>query len=57
MTNLRYAPANYGTIERLAIPNRLPDRLHLPMIGFILGGGVGAVLWAGIVWGISALVS
>ena len=58
MTYVRSTTINYATIERLATSYRLRDRAaHLPLIGFMLGGGIATLLWVGIVWGLRAALS
>ncbi len=58
MMHVRSASISYATIERAATAHRWSDRaMHLPMIGFVLGGGIAAVLWLGILWAVHAVLN
>jgi len=51
------ASLDYATIVRVVESYRRGDRaFHLPLIGFLLGGIIGTLLWAGIAWALCTLV-
>jgi len=54
----KFAGFDYAMIERAVHAYRRGDRaFHLPLIGFLLGGAVGTLLWAGIAWALCAVLA